>query len=308
MKSLKLFLTVTTIVVISISSQVQAKELRIGTASQGGAFYPVGQAIATLINKYAEGLTAVPIVTQGSVQNPRLVHSGEIDLGITNNNLALFANEGEGPYARGDKMDLVAVASLHFSILHMITLADSPINTFADIKGKRVAVGPAGGGTMGFLNRLLPVHDLKINDFKPSFLSYSDGFSQLADGNVDAAFALSGYPAAAVTQARVTKDLKHIKFTDTKLKESLEEYQFYSKVVVAKDVYSTPEDGIVLGVSNLLFANASMDEETINKVTRAIYDHMDEFERLNAYAKQIVPEQSKALAIPLHPGSARYFK
>ena len=308
MKSFKLFLAVAAIVVISISSQVQAKELRIGTASQGGAFYPVGQAIATLINKYAEGLTAVPIVTLGSVQNPRLVHSGEIDLGITNNNLALFANEGKGPYARGDKMDLVAVASLHFSILHMITLVDSPINTFADIKGKRVTVGPAGGGTLGFLNRLLPVHDLKINDFKPSFLGYSDGFSQLADCNVDVAFALSGYPAAAVTQARVTKDLKHIKFTDAKLKESLEEYPFYSKVVVAKDVYSTPEDGIVLGVSNLLFANASMDEETINKVTRAIYDHMDEFERLNAYAKQIVPEQSKELAIPLHPGSASYFK
>ena len=308
MKSFKLFLAVAAIVVISISSQVQAKELRIGTASQGGAFYPVGQAIATLINKYAEGLTAVPIVTLGSVQNPRLVHSGEIDLGITNNNLALLANEGKGPYASGGKMDLGAVGSLHFSILHMITLADSPINTFADIKGIRVAVGPAGGGTLEFLNRLLPVHDMKINDFKPSFLGYSDGFSQLADGNVGAAFALAGYPAGAVTQAQVTKDLKHIKFTDAKLKALLETYPFYSKVVVAKDVYSTPEDGIVIGESNMLFANASMDEETINKVTRAIYDHMDEFKRLNAYAKQIVPEQSKALAISLHPGSARYFK
>lgn len=308
MKSLKIFITVTAIVVISIASQVQAKELRIGTASQGGAFYPVGQAIATLINKYAEGLTAVPIVTQGSVQNPRLVHSGEVDLGITNNNLALFANEGKGPYAKGGKMDLRAVGSLHFSILHMITLADSPIKTFADIKGKRVAVGPAGGGTLGFLNRLLPVHGMKINDFKPSFLGYSDGFSQLADGNVDAAFALSGYPAGAVTQAQVTKDLKHIQFTDAKLEEALEKYPFYNKVVVAKQVYSTPEDGIVLGVSNMLIANASMDEETIYKVTRAIYDHMDEFKQLNAYAKQIVPENSKTLTIPLHAGSARYFK
>ena len=265
MKSLKLFLTVTTIVVISIASQVQAKELRIGTASQGGAFYPVGQAIATLINKYAEGLTAVPIVTLGSVQNPRLVHSGEIDLGITNNNLALLANEGKGPYASGGKMDLGAVGSLHFSILHMITLADSPINSFSDIKGIRVAVGPAGGGTLEFLNRLLPVHDMKINDFKPSFLGYSDGFSQLADGNVGAAFALAGYPAGAVTQAQVTKDLKHIKFTDAKLKALLETYPFYSKVVVAKDVYSTPEDGIVIGESNMLFADASMDEETITR-------------------------------------------
>lgn len=308
MRSLNFFLAVTVVVLISLTSQVQAKELRIGTASQGGAFYPVGQAIATLINKYADGLTAVPVVTQGSVQNPRLVNSGEIDIGITNNNLALFANEGKGPYAKGGKMDLAAVGSLHFSILHMITMADSPINTFEDIKGKRVAVGPAGGGTLGFLNRIMPVYGMTIDDIKPSFLGYSDGFSQLADGNVDAAFALSGYPAGAVTQARVTKELKHIKFTDAKLSELLEKYPFYSKVDVPKDVYRTPEDGTVLGVSNMLIANASMDEETIYKVTQAIYEHMDEFRQINAYAKQIVPEQSKTLTIPLHAGSARYFK
>ena len=308
MKSLKCFLAVATIVSVAFVTQVQAKELRIGTASQGGAFYPVGQAIATLINKYADGLTAVPVVTQGSVQNPRLVNSGEVDIGITNNNLALFANEGKGPYKKGGKMDLAAVGSLHFSILHMITLKDSPIETFADIKGKRVAVGPAGGGTMGFLNRLLPAHGMTIDDIKPSFLGYSDGFSQLADGNVDAAFALSGYPAGAVTQARVTKELKHITFTEEMLAELLGKYPFYNKVVVAKDVYETPADGTVLGVNNMLIANSSMDEETVYKITKAIYDNMEEFKQINAYAKQIVPENSKSLTIPLHAGSARYFK
>ena len=91
MKSLKCFLSLAAIFMIVFVSQVQAQELRIGTASQGGAFYPVGQAIATLINKYADGLTAVPVVTQGSVQNPRLVNSGEIDIGIFNG--AIRTNE-----------------------------------------------------------------------------------------------------------------------------------------------------------------------------------------------------------------------
>jgi TRAP-type uncharacterized transport system substrate-binding protein len=39
-------------------SHATAEELRIGTASQGGAFYPVGQAISSLVNKYADGLTS----------------------------------------------------------------------------------------------------------------------------------------------------------------------------------------------------------------------------------------------------------
>lgn len=292
----------------STSLSASAEELRIGTASQGGAFYPVGQAISNLVNSYADGLTMVPVVTQGSVQNPRLVNKGEVDIGITNNNLAVFANKGGAMYKKGGKMDLRAVGSLHFSILHMMTLKDSSINAISDLKGKRIAVGPAGGGTIPFLKQVLGLYGLTMEDITPSFLSYSDGFSQLADGNVDAAFALSGYPAGAVMQARANKELKFIALPDDKVEEALGKYKNYNRVVVPKDVYNTADDGVVLGVNNMLVVNASADADTIFKITKAIYDHMDEFRANNAHAKQIVPENSLKLKIPLHPGAERYFK
>ena len=290
------------------SAAASAEELRIGTASQGGAFYPVGQAIANLVNKYADGLTMVPVVTQGSVQNPRLVNKGEVDIGITNNNLSVLANKGAAMYKKSGKMDLQAVGSLHFSILHMMTLKSSSVNTIADLKGKRVAVGPAGGGTIPFLKQVLGLAGLTIDDITPSFLSYADGFSQLADGNVDASFALSGYPASAVTQAQVTKDLKFIKLGEGKMEEALGKYPNYNEVVVPADVYNTAEDGRVLGVNNMLMVQSSMDADKVYAITKAIYDHMDEFRANNAHAKQIVPANSLELKIPMHPGAARYFK
>ena len=127
-------------------------------ASQGGAFYPVGQAISSLVGEHADGLTMVPVVTQGSVQNPRLVNSGEVDIAITNNNLAVLANKGVGPYKTGGAMNLRAIGSLHFSVLHMMTLDSSEINSVADLKGKRVAVGPAGGGTIPFMGQVLGLY------------------------------------------------------------------------------------------------------------------------------------------------------
>lgn len=290
---------------ISVSS-VSAAELRIGTASQGGAFYPVGQAISTLVNNYADDLTMVPVVTQGSVENPRLIHSKEVDVAITNNNLSVLANKGVGPYKKSGAMELMALGSLHFSILHMITLAGSDINAISDLKGKRVAVGPAGGGTIPFLNQVLGLAQLTPDDIIPSFLSYGDGFSQLSDGNVDAAFALSGYPAGAVMQAQANKKLKFIPLTDTELETALGKYPNYNKVVVPADVYKTANDGIVLGVNNMLIVDASMNEETAYQITQAIYSHMDEFRAENASARQIEPERSLELKIPLHPGAARY--
>ncbi|MEP3275339.1 MAG: TAXI family TRAP transporter solute-binding subunit [Stappiaceae bacterium] len=289
------------------AAAVNAAELRIGTASQGGAFYPVGQAISTLVNKHAADTTMVPIVTGGSVENPRLVKSGEVEIGITNNNLAVLANKGVGPYKKSGAMDLRAIGPLHYSILHMMTLDGSDINSIADLKGKRIAVGPAGGGTIPFLGQVLGLEGLSIDDITPSFLSYGDGFSQLADGNVDAAFALSGYPAGAVMQAQANKKLKFIPLTDEQVATALEKYPNYNKVTVPEDTYKTDGDGTVLGVNNMLIVDAGLDEETAFQIAQAIYGNMDEFRAENALANQVDPSKATSLKIPLHPGAARYF-
>lgn len=291
---------------LTLSVGANAAELRIGTASQGGAFYPVGQAVSTLVTKYAEGVEMVPVVTQGSVQNPKLVHSGEVDIAITNNNLAVFANKGAAMYKKNGAMELRGIGALHFSVLHMITLGDSSINTVADLKGKKIALGPAGGGTIPFFKQVLELHGLSVDDITPSFLSYADGFSQLADGNVDAAFALSGYPASAVMQARVNRDLKFIKLGPDVMGTALDKYKNYNEVVIDKSVYDTAEDGHALGVNNILFVRADMDEETAYQITQAVYGNLDEFKEINAHASQIDPENSKKLKIELHDGAKRY--
>ena len=296
------------ILILSLSIyKINAEELRIGTASQGGAFYPVGQAISTLVNKHAKGLEMVPVVTGGSVQNPKLVNKKEVDIAITNNNLAVLANKGAAMYKKSGKMSLRAIGALHFSVLHMMTLNDSSINTINDLKGKRIAIGPAGGGTIPFTKQVLGLHGLTIKDIKPVFLSYADGFSQLADGNVDAAFALSGYPAGAVVQAQVNKKLKFIKLASGKMEQGLNKYKNYNKVVIPKSAYKTNEDGVVFGVNNMLVADWGMDAVKVYKITKAIYGNMDEFRKINAYAKQINVKNSLKLRIPLHAGAAKYF-
>ncbi len=298
----------TVILILSlIINQVNGEELRIGTASQGGAFYPVGQAISTLVNKHAKGLEMVPVVTGGSVQNPKLVNKKEVDIAITNNNLAVLANKGAAMYKKSGKMSLTAIGALHFSVLHMMTLNNSSINTINDLKGKRIAIGPAGGGTIPFTKQVLGLHGLTIKDIKPVFLSYADGFSQLADGNVDAAFALSGYPAGAVVQAQVNKKLKFIKLASGKMEQGLKKYKNYNKVVIPKSAYKTNEDGVVFGVNNMLVADWGMDAVKVYKITKAIYGNMDEFRKINAYAKQINVKNSLKLRIPLHAGAAKYF-
>jgi TRAP transporter TAXI family solute receptor len=290
----------------SKDSNKTQQELHLATASLGGAFYPVGQSVSNLVTLHAENISMLPVVSAGAIQNPRLVDSGEVDVGITNGYMAWLAINGTSPYEK--HLNLKALGTIHASILHMVTLENSPIKSFEDLRGKRVAVGPAGGGTYGFLVRLLAIHDMTIDDIRPSYLSYTDGFTQLGDGNVDAAFALAGFPTAAVQQTLATNNLAFIELSDKKIAEILEKHPYYSVQKLPKETYRLKHDVNVIGVSNMLVVNANMDEDLVFKLTQAIYGNMEEFRKNNAIAKQIYPEDSLQLPIPLHDGAARFFK
>jgi TRAP transporter TAXI family solute receptor len=281
-------------------------ELHLATASLGGAFYPVGQTASNLVTRHADGLTMLPVVSAGAIQNPRLVHAGEVDFGITNGNMAWLAVNGQGPYS--EPLNLKAVGALHPSILHMVTLEGSGISRFEDLRGKRVAVGPAGGGTYGFLTRLLDVHNMTLDDITPSFLSYTDGFTQLGDGNVDAALALAGFPTAAVLQTLATNELQFIELSDEHLGMMLERYPYYTSRSLPAEIYRQAADVVVIGVNNMLIVNTDMDEETVYQVTQAIYGNLDEFRQSNAMARQIDIGQSLLLPVSLHDGASRFFE
>lgn len=291
---------------VLVSGTASAQELRIGTASLGGAYYPMGQALSNMVNKHAEGYTMVPIVTGGGAENPRLVDSGEVELGIAPASLSFLAVSGKGPYK--EALNITAMGQLHSSILHMVTLPGSGIESIADLKGKKVAIGPAGGGTLTITRNLFKLYDMTLEDITPSFLSYADGFSQLSDGNVDAAFALAGFPTSAVMQTGATNDLKFIELGDEKMGELTTRFPYYSTVTVPAKVYDTGADVVVIGSANMLIARGDMDNARATALLEAIYGNLDDLIAENALAKQIKPKQSLDLPIPLHAAAKAYFE
>jgi TRAP transporter TAXI family solute receptor len=280
-------------------------ELHLGAATLGGAYFPIGQGIANLVTQHADQLTMVPIVTRGALENPRLVSTGDVEVGMTNADLAYFGYQGQAPYE--SELNILAAGALHPSMLHLVIRADSDLRSMTDLRGRRVALGPAGGTTVAFARLLFDAHDMTFDDIVPSFLSYSDGFSQLGDGNVDAAFALAGMPAAAVLQTRATQELRFISIDPEIFANIIEANPYYYTVTVPASVYDTATDSTVLAVDNVLVVHADESADTVFSIVSAVYGHLDELRRTNAIAQQINPEQSVRLPIPLHPGAARYF-
>lgn len=283
----------------------QAIQLGIATATVGGAYYPMGQAIANVVNAHYDGVVLNAEVTNGALENNRLVSDGESALGITNADLAYYAYHGQAPY--DSKQNIVALGNLHPSIFHIVTLADSPINSIEDLKGKRVACGPAGGASIGIMQNILAEYGMSFDDIIPSYLPYSDGFTQLADGNVDVALATSGYPAAAVMEIVATKNIKFVEIDLDVFKILLNKYPYYTDAKVPRDVYKLDSDVTVIGISNLLVCRPDLDEEIVYNITKALYSNLDELKEINKTAEQIDENRLSETSIPLHPGAKRYF-
>ena len=281
------------------------EEFRLGTAALGGAYYPLGQGLASLVTRDADGISMVPIVTRGALENPRLVGGGELEMALTNADLAYFAYRGEGPYEA--PLDILAAGALHPSVLHLIARAGGSVSTFAELNGRRLAIGPAGGPTVTLTDLLLQSHGMTLDDVVPSFLSYSDGFTQLGDGNVDAAFALAGYPAAAVMQTRATQELSFIHVEAPVIEQFVAENPYYYPVEIPSSVYDTDAGSTVLAIANVLIVRGSESEDAVYRVVESIYGNLAELSESNAIAAQIDASRSTDLPLPLHPGAARYF-
>ena len=292
-------------VVAACAPPADRQEYRLGTAALGGAYYPLGQGLASLVTRYADGISMVPIVTRGALENPRLVSEGELEMALTNADLAYFAYRGEGPYEA--PLDVLAAGALHPSVLHLIVRAGGNVATFAELRGKRLAIGPAGGPTVTLTDLLLQSYGMTLDDVVPSFLSYSDGFTQLGDGNVDAAFALAGYPAAAVMQTRATQELAFIQVEQPVIERFVADNPYYYQVEIPSSAYDTESGSTVLAIANVLIVRGSESEEAVYEVVESIYANLAELSDTNAIAGQIDASRSVALPLPLHPGAARYF-
>ena len=113
----------------------------------------------------------------------------------------------------------------------------STIKTVADLKGKSVSIGAAGSGVYFNAMDVLGAYGLTEADIKPTYQSFGDSADALKDGKIDAAFIVAGAPTTAITDLATTKDVGLVSLDDEHITTLLANSDYYSKTVIAKDVY-----------------------------------------------------------------------
>jgi len=294
----------------SSASSGKRQFVTIGTAPAGGAFAPVGNAIANVVdaNKGDLDWVVTPQGTKGTQENIRKLESNEIEFAMANAAISYFATKGEGAWKKPHEVR--AVATLAPNVGVFVTTKSSGISTVADLKGKRVVLGPAGAGFDYFLKPLLSVHGVSYDDLTVLNGNYFSAGDMLADGKADAAFMGGAIPIPAVTQLCASQDVVFIKIADDAA-EKLKDYPFYFPVPVKADAYSDlNEDLTGINVGNMhLITHANVDEDIVYNLTKLMYENRTQVAEKHPAGKAINPKNAvRDTGTPFHPGAIKFYK
>ena len=304
----------------------ESRFFRIGTAATGGSYFEIGGLIAGAISSPAEGppcerggscgvrgLVAVAQATPGSIDNLRLINSGQIESGFAQADLAGWAYRGVNLFAEaGTLQRLRAIASLFPAAAHLVVRAESPIHSLADLAGKTVSVGEAGSGSAADAAILLTAAGLDQKKVTRKNLRPGPAAEELKAGTLDAFFLVGGYPVPAIRDLAASLPIRLVPIEGETVDALKKVFSFYYLTEIPGGSYPGIDvDTPSLGFSALWLVNADIDSDLVYAITRSLWHPTTAklFAALDPIGKRIRPEQAlDGLSVPLHPGAERFYR
>ncbi|WP_019122204.1 TAXI family TRAP transporter solute-binding subunit [Brevibacillus massiliensis] len=286
------------------------QELVLGTGSTGGTYYPLGGEMANVWNKNIESVNITATATGASVENLVKIGTGELDLGMAVHKTALEAYNGEGDFKDHKVTNFGFIGHIYPEVVQILVRENSGINSIADLKGKRIAIGPGGSTTNTISKVILEAYGIKEGDYT----SFSEGFGaakdRLQDGTIDASFGILGAPASSIAELQAaTKDAKLLQITGSEL-AAITEKTGYTEYAIPAGTYEWIKEDIHT-ISAFAILVGSMDkisDDLAYQLAKVMIEKADQ----NTHAQAVSMTKENALngsqGLPMHPGAEKYYK
>jgi uncharacterized protein len=282
-------------------------DLTVGTASQGGVYFVYGNGLASFISEEL-GVNSTGEVTGGPVQNVTLLQMQEHDIGLVTMGPMFEAWNGESELAPGlPHTDVRALFPMYETPFQGIALSSQNITSVADLAGKRVSVGPAGGTPGTYWPRFIEALGIEANI---SFAGAADAASQLQDGLIDAFVFAAGLPIGAFSQLAAEADVRTFTFSDEEHAQILADFPEVSNFTIPGGTYTVQDtDQASVAMWNFAVVHADMPESLAYEITKLVMENNDRMLQIHAAAAATLPENFVNNSfLPFHPGAVRWFE
>lgn len=303
-----------------------AQELKLATIAPGSSAYLAMTTFATLVNQALDDVNISVDATGAATKHMIEVAEGKLDMSMTSPTVYNFMKSQTAMYREvGNARELAEKLRLIYWFplgqYHVVVYADSGINGPADIAGKKVFLGPPGGGAWQAAMTWVKILTGGMEpgkDYESVDASWSSAFQGFQDRQFDVYVVPGIAPFPQLDQLVQTSKLRLLGYT----KEGFEADQaaidftqvqgeelgiipagvYGANVENTGDVYTL---GAVVGVA----VRADMDEELVYRITKAYWEAAAKSLDTHPWLKSVTMDYAvQDGGMKLHPGALRFYK
>lgn len=298
---------------------------RIGTGPTAETLYALGTAISAGISRPpggspcdeggvcgVPGLIAVAQSRDGSISSIRDLRDGELESALIHADIAYWALTGGGPFSEEPGVpDLRVIADLIPVSMHAVVRADSTVTKFRELKGKTVSLGPRDSGVAQFVEMLLRINGVTLNDIEPLYLRPGPASDAMLTGDIDAFFDMGAAPIDAVSELNQELPIRLLPIDRNSIQTLRGFFPFLKDGMIASNAYADVAETTTLTLGVQWVTRAPTDPVLIGDITRALWqsDTAELFNLNNpGHRFPSIREGRQDGLVPLHPGAASYYE
>jgi len=280
------------------------------TGSTSGVYYPLGNALSGIFLKSIPGVRSSVQVTQGSIENLKLLHDGDGELAFSLGDTVTAAWKGSKEAGFASPLGkLRGVAAIYRNYVQIVVSEASGIKTLADLKGKRVSVGPKQSGTELNARAIFGAAGLSYSDFaRTDYLPFGQSAKLIERGNLDATLQSAGLGVDSIRQLATSVPIKLLKIP-REVVAKVGDPTFVPDVIQGRTYEGQSENVETAAIVNFLITREGLGQDTVYAMTKAVFGNLDQLVQIHPAAAGIsLGKAATGVPLPLHPGAERYYK
>ncbi|MFG1495515.1 TAXI family TRAP transporter solute-binding subunit [Saccharospirillum sp. HFRX-1] len=290
-----------------------------GSASVTGI---LPQTFAQYANR--EGISLQVVLGQTLTRSVMMLGAGRLDTSVVPPPAFNAMRRGVGPYASNADQakqlsaNVRAITGLPGSTYHAITWADDGIESWDDLRGKRVYVGPpAGAANMQIMGMIEVASGLTEADYDAVRAPWGAAVQGFQDGQYDVLVISAPVGQQSINEMSLQRSIRILGIPQQKLGTA--DWDAYTEAA-AMDYTTIPAgtyqgqvngDEDLVTASNIMFmgTHAGLDDDVAYRLAKAYWDNIDELKASNALLRSVSTDNPFAgVNAPLHPGALRYYR
>ncbi|MBU1236792.1 MAG: TAXI family TRAP transporter solute-binding subunit [Gammaproteobacteria bacterium] len=298
------------LVTLTAPAALAGEFINVLTGGTSGVYYPLGVALSQIYGKAIPDAKSSVQSTKASAENLNLLQAGKGEVGFTLGDA--FSNAWKGDADAGFKTPLNklrTLAAIYPNYIQIVASAESGIRSLADLKGKRVAVGAPKSGTELNARAIFKAAGMSYDDFsKVEYLPFGESVELMKNRQLDATLISAGLGVAAVRDLATSLKVLIVPITPDVIDRIGD--AAYQPGVIPADTYSGQGGEVAtIAIQNFLVTHEGVPADTVYKMTKAMFENLDQMVAAHGAAKGIKKEAAaKAPPAPLHPGAEKYYR